>query len=551
MVANKKKAKELCLQIEDTINAFKIHGLKYNEYSQDVFIKMNAVKKFFSVNNDFDLIVLCIFIDNRLSGDDGLSLKKLIRQMRLKTFQGLDVEYSIQNLTKKRLIETNGNRHFETEFKLSENCLKSILTYNRKTLKLSYKSDFEDFINELDKILLDNMDFLSDLVPELIDDLIKKNSNCTEIKWLNKNIEAHHDQILLCLAIREYMLLGESLDYEKALKVISDNRFKYLAVQKEFMTGTNQLIKEGYLAHEADYYIGKMLRLTEKTIDILCAKINIEKRPFIPQMFSLSNPEQIKSEYYTHNSKDLEFIEKILSKEIYPKIQSRVPRISILLTGAPGVGKTSFINHVAVKTGRPVLSANIATILSSYVGESEKNLVRLFTEAAEVYKKFEITPIIVFDEAEALLYNRSSKANKAVDQMHNNVISLLLSELDKFKGILICCSNFSFRQESFDPALHRRFYMVSEIMAPPIEVLKSIFKYHFPEISATDADKFLREFPFITPAQIKNIKDKYEIQCVIDEGFATGFETINNIARKDLDVFIRRKSIGFTEKNYN
>ncbi len=551
MSTNRKKAKELCQNIEDTINAFKIHGLKFELYAQEEISKMDVAKKFFGINDNFDFVVLCIFIDNRLSGSDGLSIKKLIRQMRLKSFQGLDVEYSIQVLKKKRLIEMEGSRHIETEFRLTENSLNSILTYNRKILKLSTKNDFEDFINELDQILLNDLDFLSDIVPELIEDLLKKYSNCREIKWMERNIAARHNQVLLYLAVREFMLLGESLDFEKALKIIVDNRFKYLAVQKEFITGANQLIKEGYLAYETDFYIGSMLRLTEKSIDVLCSKINIEKRPFIPQMFSLKIPEQLKSDNYMHDNKDLQFVEKILSNEIYTKIQSKVPRISILLTGAPGVGKTSFINHVAVKTGRSVLSANIATILSSYVGESEKNIVKLFAEASEAYKKFEITPIIVFDEAEALLYNRSSKANKAVDQMHNNVISLLLSELDKFKGILICCSNFSFKQESFDPALHRRFYMVSEIKAPPVDVLKSILKYHFPEISAVDADKFMCDFPFITPAQIRNIKDKFEIQSLIDERFATGYDAINSIARKDLDVFIRRRAIGFTDKNYN
>lgn len=548
---NKAKARQLCEHIENTLNVFKIHGMNYNEYSDEDMIMISFLQKFFGIRINFELFVLCHLIVSKLSGNEGLSTKKLIRLMHLKLIESVDLEYSIHNLTKKKYIQSSGNNYHETEYKLTESCLKAILSFDRKGLKLSSKKDFADFMKEFDDILQDNTDFLIDFVPDLIEDLFRTYFNCKEVKWIEKNIKLRINQSLLCIAVREHLLFGEAMDYEQAVKTLTNRKFEQKAFEKELQNGTNQLVKDGYLTFEKDFFIGRMLRLTEKSIGILCSEISIEKRSFMPQMFSLSNPEQLKSDNYMHTNRDLQFIEKILSNEVYTKIQSRVPRISILLTGAPGVGKTSFINHVAIKTGRPVLSANIATILSSYVGESEKNIVKLFAEASEAYKKFDVIPIIVFDEAEALLYNRSSKANKAVDQMHNNVISLLLSELDKFKGILICCSNFSFKQESFDPALHRRFYMVSEIKAPPTDVLKSILKYHFPEISAVDADKFMCDFPFITPAQIRNLKDKFEIQSLIDEGFATGYDAINSIARKDLDVFIRRKGIGFTDKNYN
>lgn len=549
---NKEKARELCENIENTLNAYKIHALKFAEYTEEDTHKMESVMKFFGIKQHFDAVVLCLFIDSKISGNEGLNIKKLTRQLRFKLVQAVDLEQSIHNLINKKLVEMGGNRHFETEYRLTENCLKAILSYNKKDLKLATKkADFTQFVKELDEVLQVDSEFMLDLIPDQIEDLLKKYSDCREIKWLNHKIKVRQDQILLCIAIREYMLFGEALDCEKAINIITNSRFEFQAVQKQFITGTNQLVKEGYLTYENDFFIGRMMRLTEKAIDMLCSGINIEKRLFIPQMFSLSNPEQIKSDNYMHDNKDLQSIEKILSEATFLKIKNKIPRISILLTGAPGVGKTSFINHVAAKTGRPVLSANIATILSSFVGESEKNIVKLFREAEQAYKKFEITPIIVFDEAESLLYNRNSKASRAVEQMHNNVISLLLSELDRFKGILICCSNFSFKEDSFDPALHRRFYMVSEIKAPPVEVLKSIFRFHFPDISAIETDKFFIEFPFITPAQIRNLKDKYEIQTLIDEEFNSGFEAIKRIARQDLNLFIRRRGIGFTEKNYN
>ena len=131
--------------------------------------------------------------------------------------------------------------------------------------------------------------------------------------------------------------------------------------------------------------------------------------------------------------------------------------------------------------------------------------------------------------------------------MNNNIISLLLASLDSFRGILICCSNFGFGSGSFDPALHRRFHMVSEIPAPKEHVLFSIMKNNFPILTLIECSEFVRRYPFITPAQIRNIREKYEVLAMIGETTLPA-DDVDRIARQNLSLFIeeKRKRIGFT-----
>jgi hypothetical protein len=131
--------------------------------------------------------------------------------------------------------------------------------------------------------------------------------------------------------------------------------------------------------------------------------------------------------------------------------------------------------------------------------------------------------------------------------MNNNLISLLLQSLDRFKGILVCCSNFSFESGNFDQALHRRFHTIAEIASPPENILLSIFHHHFPECTNDETRKFLDKYRHITPAQIRNLRNKYDVQIMIGE-IENEAASVFRIAEQDLQLFAgnNRRPIGFT-----
>ena len=162
-----------------------------------------------------------------------------------------------------------------------------------------------------------------------------------------------------------------------------------------------------------------------------------------------------------------------------------------------------------------MLVVNIAKILSSFVGESEKNLMKLFEEADCAYKSFgQKNPVCLFDEAETLLYARNPNQTGSVEHMNNNLISILLQALEKFHGILFCCSNFNV--QDFDPAIARRFHHIVQVKSPNQDILQSIFSSRFPEFTEGQGKEFIEHFNQITPAEIELLKNKYQVQMIVN-----------------------------------
>ena len=104
--------------------------------------------------------------------------------------------------------------------------------------------------------------------------------------------------------------------------------------------------------------------------------------------------------------------------------------------GEPGTGKTMAANAIASQLGLKLLRVNYADIESKYVGETSKNLERLFAVAKEK------NAIILFDEADALLSRRVTDMSSATDVSVNQTRSVLLTLLDNYDGMVIFTTNF-------------------------------------------------------------------------------------------------------------
>ncbi len=540
-----KRASQLCLSIEELQESFLIHRFNFQLYSENENQKIRLVKKFFDLKRTYDLIVLCFFIEKKITNNSNILLSQIVKYFHV-TLEGcVALNASIQYLIRRHLIVVadSGFRDNEREYSLSQGCLTGILHYQRELITGTKTDSFEGFLKDFDALVSNLHDIPSGEVFDALLNIIDEFSMVREIKWLHQQNLSKINEVILCLAVREHLINGSTVDLEKTAKILGESRFQMVSMEREFMTGKSDLIKEEYLCFEADAFISKRLKLTQKSIDGFCSEFETVKRSFYPKMFSVINHQDIKDQHYLHENADLTMIENMTDPENYERIRLKVPRLTILLTGQPGVGKTAFLYHLAKKTGRAVLSANIAQILSCFVGESEKNLIQLFREAELAYQHYEVAPLIVFDEAESLLYQRHSKSGSAVEQMNNNVISLLLMSLDKFRGILICCSNFSFSNQGFDPALHRRFHMISEIVAPPGSTLLAIFNNNFPEFTDAEAVDFLDRYSFITPAQIVHLKEKYHVHQLFED-VSSPLGVLYRIAERDLELFTK-KALGF------
>ena len=132
------------------------------------------------------------------------------------------------------------------------------------------------------------------------------------------------------------------------------------------------------------------------------------------------------------------------------------PGYRALFYGPPGTGKTLTATLLGKYTGRKVFRIDLSTVVSKYIGETEKNLAHLFDGAR--HKQW----ILFFDEADALFGKRTS-VKDAHDRFANQEVSYLLQRVEEFDGLVILASNF---KANLDDAFLRRFNAIIRFPFP-------------------------------------------------------------------------------------
>lgn len=165
--------------------------------------------------------------------------------------------------------------------------------------------------------------------------------------------------------------------------------------------------------------------------------------------------------------------------------------------GEPGTGKSMVANAVASHLGLKVIQVDYSEIESKYVGETSKNLARLFKEAEEKQA------VIIFDEADALLSKRVTDMRSSNDVSVNQTRSVLLTLMDDFKGIIVFTTNFI---TNFDPAFMRRIPSHIKFDFPSEEVRHSLLQFYLTDTvpHTIDIDKIAKESQGITGSDISN-----------------------------------------------
>lgn len=149
----------------------------------------------------------------------------------------------------------------------------------------------------------------------------------------------------------------------------------------------------------------------------------------------------------------------------------------ILLYGASGTGKTSSAYGLSKDLGRKILYLDCSKVLSMYVGESEKNVRKIFDEYHTITTITKEKPILLLDEADQLLGTRNDIAG-STSRMYHQMQNIFLEQIENFCGILIATTNFI---DSLDSAFSRRFHYKICFNMPDIVMREKIWLLHLPK----------------------------------------------------------------------
>jgi SpoVK/Ycf46/Vps4 family AAA+-type ATPase len=141
-----------------------------------------------------------------------------------------------------------------------------------------------------------------------------------------------------------------------------------------------------------------------------------------------------------------------------------------LFTGPPGTGKTMAAEVIANELRLDLFKIDLSQIVSKYIGETEKNLDRIFREAQRG------DAVLFFDEADAL-FGKRSEVKDAHDRFANIEIGYLLQKIEEFDGIAILATNL---RQNMDEAFVRRMRVIVEFPFPDEEYRRRIWRSVFP-----------------------------------------------------------------------
>lgn len=163
--------------------------------------------------------------------------------------------------------------------------------------------------------------------------------------------------------------------------------------------------------------------------------------------------------------------------------------ITVLFAGPPGTGKTMAAEILAYRLKLPMYRIDLSQVVNKYIGETEKNLKRIF-DAADVSDM-----LLFFDEADAL-FGKRIEANDARDRYANLEVSYLLERMERFKGLAVLATN---RKNDLDQAFLRRIRHVIEFPVPDEAQRAAIWQQVIPasvaENSRIDTAFLARQFP--------------------------------------------------------
>lgn len=286
------------------------------------------------------------------------------------------------------------------------------------------------------------------------------------------------------ISIDEYDKIRNRSLLEDGSKLLSDNILDY----EEILNMFGGISRSFYLQEDI---LQKIIHPNKKK---KVTKLRLDKLVEEQEIFEYLTPSTSLDDVVLHPStkKLLDTIVRQVDKDVFAKLKAwgikdkrKGIDARIIFYGSPGTGKTMTAVSLAKTLKRPILSFDCSKILSMYVGESEKNVRKIFDDFKSMSKKAKVDPILLLNEADQFLSARSEGTGSSADKMHNQMQNIFLEQIEQFEGILIATTNLL---DNIDKAFSRRFNYKVEFKKPDINQRERLWHFMLLEKASYEED---------------------------------------------------------------
>ncbi len=381
-----------------------------------------------------------------------------------------------------------------------------------------------------------------------------------------KELDDKEQKIFLALLKEEYSGgEGQLRDMNTLIEIISIDEYDKIR-NRALLEDGSKLINEGIIDYEEilnmfggisrSFYIQEdvLQKIIHPNKKKKVTKLKLDKLVEEQDIFECLKPTTDLNDVVLHpkTRQTLETIIKQVDKEVFAKLKAwgikdkrKGIDAKIIFYGYPGTGKTMTAVSLAKTLKRPILSFDCSKILSMYVGESEKNVRKIFDDFKSLSKKAKVEPILLLNEADQFLSSRTEGAGSSADKMHNQMQNIFLEQIERFEGILIATTNLL---DNIDKAFSRRFNYKIEFKKPNRKQRKRLWHFMLPENADYEENFSVDELSKyeLTGGQINLIirNTAYKV-AVRDESLFTIADFLEEIEKELGSSFDIDKSMGF------
>ena len=506
---------------------------KESKLSPNELVKVREEIKYISTHlgvSETATILFAIIASFNINGRD-IDISDFSRFLDLEPFEFIANVQFIEELRTKKIIKSKKSRKRSFEHSLGKTyALKKQLIDD-----LIYKQTIPSLIYEKKSTIIETLESFHELIEQCQNEEIEfedlENHVLETIEDL-KSYDLYHnlalstldfiDQIVLLYTIWITISGMRTVDLDSFLRNLLWKNSKRISYLQTYFKDKNKLLTSGLLERRpCNYFNDIEVVLTDYCISLLEEEGLSIVVPKTDRKDAI-DPTKINSVELVYNEEEsikLNRIENLLLEANYLNFRKKLEKDSIslgltfLLYGPPGTGKTETVYQLARKSGREILKIDISNTKSSWFGETEKKIKRIFTDYEKFSKSTEKKPILFFNEADAIFSKRKfSSIESNTQQTENAIQNILLEELDNFDGILFATTNLI---KNLDKAFERRFLFKLYLNAPNEESRKKIWAYYFPSLKSTEIRELAQHFHF-TGGQINNILRKIKIEELLN-----------------------------------
>lgn len=509
---------DLLTAVEQIVDKAKDSGLRSEFYRKaDRYIKylsevMDLTKE--------QSVMLALFIDN--SHDTRISLSDIGRYLDCHNARIIRYMNEIDVLEKRELVRCS-REDKRMRYRVPIEVIEAFKNNKKYTPKNCSGLSCQEFFDEIQEVfeLRNNKELTYELTVDKIKYLFDCNTHLLYVQKVKSYKLLEDDEMLLVLFSHLFVNNNDDniglYDIEFLYEKFIWSTIKYDLKHDQHILQERKIIEysnnDGFADRDS-------FRITTEIKRALFSELNLVSMDQTKKRKDVVKAEEITPKKLFYGDKisgQIDELGKLLDEAQYKEIHKRMKDtgfrcgFTCLFYGAPGTGKTETVLQLARRTGRDIVQVNISQIKSMWIGESEKNIKLVFDNYRTKVRECDITPILLFNEADAIIGIRKEGAERAIDKMENSIQNIILQEMETLDGILIATTNLA---QNMDKAFERRFLYKIEFEKPTIEARMSMWHEMIPVLKEEETRILANKYDF-SGGQIENIARHYTIANIL------------------------------------